>query len=55
MPVTLIVLGLWYIWHRHIKGIKMKKTIEMDEMEKEDEAKIRMERRQPLWTELSRL
>lgn len=33
----------------------MKKTEEMDQMEKEEEEKLRMERRQPLWAELNGL
>jgi hypothetical protein len=41
VPVTLIVLWLWYIWHCHIKIIKMKKTEEMEEIQRSEEEKIR--------------
>ncbi len=43
------------IWHRHIKNIKMKKTEEMEKFEAEEDERIRRERLQPLWTELSGL
>ena len=33
----------------------MKKTEEMEEMERREEEKIRKERMQPLWAELNRL
>jgi len=54
IPVTLIVLGVWWIWD-NITNIRMKKNQLIKEMEEKEEKNVREARMQPLEAVLSDL